>query len=111
MEDFIKDFHGLMHAPKWVQLLMFFGFSLFVMVALAVIVGGICSVRQDIYLRKHYFGRWKLRRGSPEDRRKFIMPNDPFLNKLTCQCAKIHHWIMITWFAVLIIMSLIIIFD
>ena len=108
MEDLIKDFHELMHAPKPVQLIMFFGFSLFVVVALVVIDGIICSVRQDRYLRKHYFEQWKLKRGSLDDRKKVVLPNDPFLNKLTYQSKKIHHYIMIMWFAVLLITSLII---
>lgn len=109
MEDLIKDLHDLMHAPKWQQLIMFFGFSLFVVVALAAIDGFICYVRQDRYLRKHYFEQWKLMRGSLDDRKKVVIPNDPFLNKLNDQSKKIHHYIMVVWFAVLLITSLIII--
>lgn len=106
----METFCELIHAPKWVQLLIFFGFSLFFVVVLVVIIGVTCSVRQDIHLRKHYFEQWKLKRGSPDDRKRVVIPSDLFLNKLTSQNKKFHYWIMIIWFALLLIMSLIIIF-
>ena len=109
MEDFIKDFHELMHAPKWVQLIMFFGFSVFFVALLVFVFGFIYSIRQDRHLRRHYFKQWKLKRGTLEDRKRVIIPNDPFLNKLTYESKKIHQWIMIIWFAALLIISLIVV--
>jgi len=108
MEDFIRDLHELVCAPKPVRLIMFSALSLFVVVALVVVDGIICSVRQDRYLRKHYFEQWKLRRGTWKERRSVVIPNDPFFSKLTERSKRTHRWIMIIWFAVLLITSLII---
>jgi len=105
----MEDLHELMYAPKWVQLIMFFCFSLFFVVLLVVVFGFIYSIRQDRYLRRHYFKQWKLKRGTLEDRKAVIIPNDPFLNKLISESKKIHQWIMIIWFAALLIISLIVV--
>jgi hypothetical protein len=104
----MQDLYELMHAPKWVQLIMFFGFSLFFVVLLVFVFGFIYYIRQDRYLRRHYFEQWKLQRGTLEDRKRVIIPDDPFLNKLTYETKKIHQWIMIIWFAALVIISLIV---
>lgn len=111
MEDFTKDFHELMYAPKPMQLIMLFGFSIFFVVTLIGIFGFVNYIRQDRYLKKHHFEQWKLRKGRLEDRKRVVIPSDPFLNKLTCQSKKIHNCIMITWFAVLLIISLIIVLS
>jgi len=111
MEDFIKTFHELMHAPKLVRLIIFSAVSLFVVVALVVIDGFICAIRQDRYLRKHYFAQWKLRRGTWRETRNVVIPDDPFFSKLTEQSKKVHRWIMIMWFVALLILSLIITFS
>ncbi len=103
----MEDLYELMNAPKWVQLVMFFGFSLFLVVLLVVVSGLVQYIRQDRHLKKHYFDQWKLRKGSLEDRRRVIIPSDPFLNKLTSQSNKIHHYIMLIWLAVLLIVLVI----
>ncbi len=108
MEDFIKDIYELRHATKLVQLIMCFAFSLFVVVSLVVIDGFICAIRGDKYLRKHYFEQWKLKRGDWKERRRVIIPNDPFFNKLTEQRKRVHRSIMMMWFVILLIALLVI---
>ena len=95
----------LLNAPKPVQVMLFFGASLFLVVALVAIDGIVCSMIQDRYLRKHYFDQWALRRGSLSQRKSVVVPDDPFMRTLARHNRRVQHWVMVTWLVVLLLVS------